>query len=116
MNWMTTLAVVSSAIAFSNAAYAAGTKFDPGCEAGSSIKVVGEVNAVELTGVGGPESQTLSIHLSDHNSYFPRSDASAGVFAGYVALFTSAYIGKKTVTIYYGCEVGMRVIHSVELP
>ena len=116
MNWMATLAVVVSGLGVTNAAYATGPKFDPACEAGSSIKIVGEVNAIELTGVGGPESQTLSIHLSDHNSYYPRGDASAGVFAGYVALFTSAYIGKKTVTIYYGCEVGMRVIHSVELP
>jgi sulfur transfer protein SufE len=90
--------------------------FEPGCDAGSSIKISGMVETIELTGVGGPTSQVLTIRLSDKHTYSARADASAGVLAGYVALFSSAYSDKRPVTIHYGCEVGIRVIHSVDLP
>ena len=110
------LAAIVTAVVLSSAAAAKGPSFEPGCEAGSTIKTSGEVNAVELTSVGGPASQTLAIRLSDGGTYYPRADASAGVFAGYVALFASAYFNKKSITIHYGCEVGIRVIRSVDLP
>ena len=115
MSWASQLTFVAALAAFSSAAVAQPT-FEPGCDAGSSIKVTGTINAVEVTGVGGQASQTLVIHLSDKKAYSSRADVSAGLFAAYVALFTAAYFDKKPVTIQYGCEVGLRIIHSVELP
>jgi len=95
--------------------YAAEPKFEPGCDAGSSIKISGLVESIELTGVGGPAAQVLTIRLSDKHEYSARADAS-GVLAGYVALLTSAYSEKRPVTINYGCEVGIRTIHSLDMP
>ena len=89
---------------------------EAGCDASSDIKTSGAVNAINVTGVGGAASQMLSIQLSDGRSYNTRADTLAGVFAGYVALFSNAYFSKRPVTIHYGCEVGMRVIHFVDLP
>lgn len=115
MNWAASFAFVVSLAAFSNSAVAQ-PAIEPGCDAGSSIKITGTVNAIEVTGVGGQASQTLAVHLSDKKTYSSRADVSAGLFAAYVALFTAAYFDKKPVTIQYGCEVGLRIIHSVELP
>jgi hypothetical protein len=116
VKWTIALAVMLSAVALASAGSAKEPTFEPGCDASSDIKTSGEISAIEVTGVGGPASQMLTIHLSDNNTYYSRADASAGMFAGYVALFTSAYFNKKPVTIHYGCEVGMRVIHFVNLP
>jgi hypothetical protein len=92
------------------------TMIEPGCDAASDIKSSGAVNAINVTGVGGSASQLLTIQLSDGKSYYTRADTLPGVFAGYVALLSNAYFNKKPVTLRYGCEVGMRVIHRVDLP
>jgi len=110
------LAAVLAGVLLPSAGHAKEPILEPGCDAGSSIKISGLVEAIELTGVGGPAPQMLTIRLSDKHDYSARADASAGVLAGYVALFTSAYSGQKPVVIHYGCEVGIRIIHSVELP
>lgn len=115
MKWVLPSTIVA-ALAVSCAQGIAQPMFEPGCDAGSSIKTSGTVNAIEVTGVGGQASQTLTVHLSDKKTYSSRADISAGLFAAYVALFTSAYIEKRPVSIQYGCEVGLRIIHSVELP
>jgi len=113
MSWAISLAV---AAALAVVPAVAQPQFEPGCDAGSSLKTSGTVDAIAVTGVGGQASQTLSVHLSDKKAYSSRADVSAGLFGAYVVLFTSAYFEKKPVTIHFGCEVGQRVIHSVELP
>jgi hypothetical protein len=110
------LAAVIATVLLPGAVKAKEPNIEVGCDAGSSIKVSGIVDAIELTGVGGQASQTLTVHLSDNNTYYTRADASAGLFAGYVALFSDAYFNRKPVTIRYGCEVGLRIIHVVNLP
>lgn len=115
MRGLRIVAALLASVLLPSGGYAAEPKFEPGCDAGSSIKISGLVETIELTGVGGPAAQVLTVRLSDKHEYSARPDAS-GVLAGYVALLTSAYSEKRPVTIHYGCEVGIRTIHSLEMP
>ena len=113
MNWAPTFAVALPAVVLAIAGSAKAATFAPSCDAASDNKNSAKIISVE---VGGSAPMMASVHLSDRNTYHTRADASAGLFTGNVALFTSAYFNKTPVTIHYGCDVGMRVSHFADLP